>query len=302
MKPQTECLRCILTTRLREIEYSSLSPGEKIVLAKMIMSKLVNDFSLDSTELTRLASDLFQLTVTAPGVLDYYRLVKTQSMRRALALRDAHREHARYLDDYRRLRYLLKVSALGNLIDYGVMDHNFNEEIDPGIAENVEIAIDDSVKFYELVRKGGLKIMFLLDNAGEAVYDSLLVEYLRGKGNTTIGVVKDEPGFQNDVTLNDVIEVGLDKVFDEIVTPGCRSICSSIHLDKVSEDFKSLLNSVDLIIAKGMAHYEYLTDIDIGKPVLHIFIPKCDPISRSLGSVTYRGKPVVYLRFPESKL
>lgn len=297
MKPSPECLRCILNTRLREIEYSSLSPFEKVVLGKNILSTLIRDFSLDSAELTHLASRLFELVAeSAPDVLDYYRLVKAKSMQRALSIAGVHQEYIKGKNELEQLRYLLKLSALGNLIDYGVAEHDFNEEITSQIVEGAEVAIDDTLLFYELVRNGGVRIMYLLDNAGEAVYDSLVASYLRSRGNIVIGVVKDEPGFQNDVTLGDLISVGLDRFFDNVVTPGCNRICSSIHLDAVGKEFLDMLNSMDIVVAKGMAHFEYLSETSIGKPVLHVLIPKCAPVARALGSHLYKGKPVIYLR------
>ncbi|ADV65269.1 damage-control phosphatase ARMT1 family protein [Desulfurococcus mucosus] len=296
MKPQPECLRCILTTRLREIEYSTLSPTAKVALAKKLLVKLVDEFTLESTELSMLASRVFEdLVAEAPDIVDYYRLIKARSMRIALSNVEVHRKHAERLGDYERLHYLLKLSALGNLIDYGVAEHVFEEHIEPSMVEKAEPAIDDSHRLYELVERRGLRVLFLLDNAGEAVYDSLLAEYMRGKGSMVIGVAKDEPGFQNDVTLSDLLASGLDKAFDMVITPGCRGVCSSIHLEKTSEDFRRLLGSVDLIIAKGMAHFEYLYEAGIGKPVLFILTPKCNPVAAALGSRLYRGKPVIYL-------
>ncbi|MGB2580908.1 MAG: ARMT1-like domain-containing protein, partial [Thermoplasmata archaeon] len=46
--------------------------------------------------------------------------------------------------------------------------------------------------------------------------------------------------------------------------------------------FGERLRSYDLIIAKGMANYESLSETDIG-PVAYLLRTKCDPIADSLG-------------------
>lgn len=297
MKPKPECLRCLLNVRLRDIEYSSLKPEGKVALAKKVLGSLIEEFNLETAELTTLASSLFELVVkSAPDIVDYYKLIKKRSMRIALESIGVHRRYLEGKGDFERLYYLLKLAALGNIIDYGVAEHSFKEELDPLLIEKTELAIDDSRILYDMIKRGGLRVLYLLDNAGEVVYDALLAEYIRGKGNRVIGVAKDEPGFQNDVTLNDLVETGVDKAFDLLVTPGCRGVCSSIHLDKVDSSFKELLGSVDLVIAKGMANFEYLSSTSLGKPVLFILVAKCRPVAEALGSFFYLGKPVVLLK------
>ena len=49
-----------------------------------------------------------------------------------------------------------------------------------------------------------------------------------------------------------------------------------------SGEFGKRLREADLVIAKGMANYEALSETDIG-PVAYLLRTKCDPVADSLG-------------------
>jgi hypothetical protein len=57
MKPDIQCLRCIMSTRLREIEQLSLGRNEKLTLSKEIAAKIIEQFNWD-IELTDFASEV----------------------------------------------------------------------------------------------------------------------------------------------------------------------------------------------------------------------------------------------------
>ena len=125
----------------------------------------------------------------------------------------------------------------------------------------------------------------MFDNAGEAVLDIPLIKILRSMGNKVIGIAKEDPGFQNDLTISDALEAGLDKYVDELLSTGYPG--SSIHWDKISNEAKTKIKEADIVVAKGMAHWEYIIEIDLGKPVYHLLVPKCSVIAETLG--TRRG-------------
>ena len=294
MKPEIECLRCILSVRLREIEQANLSKEEKLHLAKMLISKMLEEFNWD-VELTRLASELFNYVVkSAPGVVEYYRSIKRASNRIALENISVHRDYALKLKGFERFHYLVKLSAVANLIDYGVADHKpLQDTLTPDVVEKREVARDDSLDFYNTVVRGGLKLVWLFDNSGEAVYDTLLIEELRKMSNKVYGLVKEEPGFQNDISLVDAEEMGLSNVLDGVISYGCH--CSTIHLEHISREVRDLINSSDIVVAKGMSHFEYLSEVELGKPTLFVLVPKCDPVARRIGGDS-RGKIVIYFK------
>ncbi|WP_440058953.1 damage-control phosphatase ARMT1 family protein [Thermogladius sp. 4427co] len=291
MKPSLECLRCLITTRLREVEESGLGDRAGVDVAKRVVARLLESFDLEG-ELTHIATDVFNFLVDlAPGVVEYYRRLRSYSNRLALGNLGVHLEYSSRLEGYERFRYLVKLSAVANAIDYGVAGHQpLETPLTPGFVESYVFGVDDTPEFYRLVSRGGLSVLWLFDNAGEAVYDTLLISEVRRMGNRVYGLFKEEPGFQNDITIVDAREIGLDKALDAAASYGARA--SSIHLEKIDGEARRLLEASDLVVAKGMSHYEYLSGVDLGKPVCYILIPKCDVVARAIKPGS-KGKIVV---------
>lgn len=286
MKPRFECLRCLLATRLREIERAQMDDQRKLELAREVIQEISRNFNYE-IELTEFASIVFNNMVSkAPEIIDYYQRVKSVSNKKALKNLKVHIDYVSKLGDYDRFKYLVKLSAIANLIDYGVADHTqIVEEIQPDHVVEYKTFIDDIDKLYEFVSKGNNKILWLFDNAGEAVYDMLLIREMSNMGNSVIGLAKDQPGFQNDVTARDLEEIEDKAAPSTIYTYGCN--CSTIHLEHVDRKVLEIINEADLIVAKGMGHFEYLSEIHIDKSICSILIPKCNPVAEKIGRGSY---------------
>ncbi len=293
MKPKPECLRCILSVRLREIEGTSVSDELKVQVAKELLKLLIEEFSLDR-ELTQLAMITFKFVISRlPEVVAYYEKIRSISNLQALHDLPVHEVYlARLVNDYERFRYLVKLSGIANVIDYGVAEHSANiVSIDPSKVENTEIFIDHTHEFFEVVRKGSLNILWLFDNAGESIYDMLLIKEIRSMGNSVYGFVKEDPGFQNDITLRDAMSSGLTSVLSGVIVYHG----STIHIENLNEEALKSIEKADLIVAKGMSHYEYLSERFLSKPVVFILVAKCDPVANSV-SAGSRNKVICLFR------
>lgn len=282
MKPEPECLRCLLTVRLKEIENINIDDEEKLAVSKEIIELITKEFTYE-VELTKFATRIFnELLRRAPEIAQYYDKIKRYSNEHAFLSLKVHEKHVSALQQEHRFKYLLKLSILGNMIDYGVAEHSPRSiEITPEMVEKANIHIDDSDRLFNYVKNGGRVILWLFDNAGEAIYDLLLIKELREMGNIVVGLVKDYPGFQNDITIKDALEWKFYEVLNELHTYGC--LCSTIHIDSVDKDILDLIERSNLIIAKGMSHFEYLSDLKLEKPICFLLVPKCKPVARKLG-------------------
>lgn len=282
MKPAPECIRCLLTIRLRELEQSGIDDQSKLEAALELV-QLVSNMVKSGEELTVIASRAFDLvTKKAPDVAGYYAILKRSTNERVQAFLEDHKKNIEKLQGYARFEYLVKLSAIGNLIDYGVAGHSVLEpsSITPDLVYNYDYCLNNTRELYDLVSRGGRKVLWLFDNSGEALYDILLISEIKRMDNTVWGLVKDEPGFQNDVTTFDAMTIGLSRVLDAIESYGYSG--STIHVEQISSKARQMLMNADLVIAKGMSHYEYLSELDLGKPVVFILIPKCRPVARNV--------------------
>ncbi len=280
MKYDALCIQCILQVRLREINSAVADRDRAIELSLKVVEHALKLFR-DGCELTRIASSTYSLIAKAsPEVVNYYRAAKMDSIAYSWSII---RDLDRYVGDLRGFelfKALTKISIAGNAIDMGVFGHEFR-----GISlEDVisrELAIDHTVDFYRHVKTGGRKIIWLFDNAGEAVFDLPLIDELRRLGNRVVGLVKEEPGFQNDLSINDLNGSRIVDHLDEVILTGYSG--ATIHLNEISSEARRALGESSIVVAKGMSHYEYLIDVNLGIPVLHLLIPKCDVIARTIG-------------------
>ncbi|MDY7019236.1 MAG: ARMT1-like domain-containing protein [Chloroflexota bacterium] len=171
-------------------------------------------------------------------------------------------------------RDYLRLAAAANAID-------FFKELD-GVVEDIrkpiDFTIDDSCYLEGKLRDGG-KVLYLADNAGEVYFDLALLSYMRRFADT-IYVVKPSP-VQNDATLEDVRNSGLESKFGKIITTGIAS--PGIIISLASEEFKHEFESAELIFAKGMGYYESLSDLPSKGRVFYCLKAKCNPVADSLG-------------------
>lgn len=292
MRPRRECIRCITSVRLGEVINTISDEERSLEIQLKLLEKIRGEF-MGNNELTIIASNIFEWLISeAPEIIDYYRGVRRRAIDKALENIGVFREYAGRLEGYERFRFAVKVSIAGNILDMGVHGHTPPENIGLEYVLNTPLAIDDTYKLYRFVREGGRRITWLFDNAGESIYDTVMIDLLRSYDNTVIGIVKNDPGFQNDLTISDVEYAGLDKHLDDIIPMGAGR--STIHLDKVSRRVIDAVKSSNLVVSKGMANYEYLSGIDLGRPIAFLLVPKCRPVADSLG--VEKNVFVAYLR------
>ena len=120
----------------------------------------------------------------------------------------------------------------------------------------------------------------MTDNAGEIVFDILLVEQMKNMGLSVMIAVKGGP-IINDAILEDAEASGMSTIADKVITTGVDAV--GLALNEVSAEFLSVYNSVDLIFAKGMGYAETLTEYKLKKPHVLLFRTKCNPVANSFG-------------------
>ncbi len=201
---------------------------------------------------------------------DPYREAKAASTRQALALYPRLKALVREADDP--LDVAVRLSIAGN-----IMDAARGQECD--LWSTVErvlaqpFAADDGMAFREALAGAG-KVLYLADNAGETVFDRVLIEALDAP---VVYAVKGGPTL-NDATREDALAAGVDRVA-EIVSTG--SDAPGTILDRCSEEFRKLYERAELIIAKGQANYETLSEA--GSKVFCLLQTKCPVIARDVG-------------------
>ncbi|MFP4655865.1 MAG: damage-control phosphatase ARMT1 family protein [Methanohalobium sp.] len=178
-------------------------------------------------------------------------------------------------------RRAVLASVIGNTFDFGVVgfdvapdvfDQTFNQTFEQGLD------VDDTSSMFEMLDD----VVYIADNCGEILLDTIVFDIIRELGGTVTLVVRGAP-ILNDVTLEDVYNYGIDKKVDHLLTTGSNAI--GVNFDDVSDKLLKAFDNASLIISKGMANYETLSEHNLG-PIAYLLKTKCESVASDLGLET----------------
>ncbi len=170
-------------------------------------------------------------------------------------------------------------SIIANTFDYGVMDHRVAEE---DFMEYFTTQLEKGLAIDHLDDIRGLcrgRVVYLTDNCGEIVVDTLFMREIKKICERLSVVVRGRP-ILSDATVEDAIKAGVDRIVDEILTNGEGAV--GIIEEELPEDTLERLEKADIIVAKGMANYESLSESRF-KPIAFLMTAKCEPVARDVG-------------------
>lgn len=177
----------------------------------------------------------------------------------------------------------LRLAIAGNIIDYGA---NASFDIEETIKKVIisDFAIDHSKELIQKIKTSS-RILYIGDNAGEIVFDKLLIEMIMHP-HMTFAVRGSH--VLNDATIEDAKQVGMNLVAD-VISNGYDA--PSTLLSECSDEFMHYYNEADLIISKGQGNYEGLMNENNSR-IFHLLMVKCDVIAELLN--VNKGSFVVY--------
>lgn len=227
-----------------------------------------------------IASRVYQVIREVSGNPDPYKSIKQDSTTRALALYPVLKQMANEARDP--LAAAIKIAAAGNVIDYGVGSSHLIEAEADRILEN-DFAVFDMAAFLRHM-EGADRILYIADNAGECVFDRVLIEVLN---RPVTYVVRGYP-IINDATAKDAASAGIDQVA-QIISSGTDA--PGTVIETCSEGFLRLFEKPHLRISKGQGNYEALSDQK--QPIFFLLKAKCSVIARDLdvceGQMVFKG-------------
>ena len=276
LKIWPRCIPCIYDVRVREILESKLEDEEKIEALREF-TRYFADLITPGASTIVLATIGFRKVKELLEEEDIYREFKEKSYRIALSVIEDVRKEALSKNGYEKFLYLVKASIAGNILDPGAPlgkgPENFLETV-----RGLKLARDETRKLYEQLEKAS-KVTFLLDNAGEVVFDALLLEELKNMGLSLDIVAKSLP-YQNDVTVEEIRRIGLDR-FGRIL--GTGSDAGGIIRGMISEEVFKSMEEADLVISKGMANFESFLDETPRARIFVMLVAKCLPVAIAAG-------------------
>ncbi len=176
-----------------------------------------------------------------------------------------------------RLLTAVELAIAGNIIDYGAkntldIDEEIKRILDGDFAS--EKAVFDYQGFRDALAKVD-EILYLGDNAGETVFDKLLIEEMKVK---VAYVVRGGPAI-NDALVEDARTCGIEEVA-EIVSNGSDVPGTVLRL--CSEEFLGLYKNAGMIISKGQGNFETLSG-EKNAPIFFLLKAKCPVVAGIIG-------------------
>jgi uncharacterized protein with ATP-grasp and redox domains len=277
VKVEAECAACLLARATAEAYQGTTNPALRFRAIKEVI-KLLNRELRPTTVPADIGTKRDRLIKQLTGSDDPYRRSKKMSNEKAVKLLPyAKKLVEKSYNQQERFKKACLCAIVGNILEFDIPGHTFTfQTLTKSFRDAAkDLVVDDVDKAYELAKKAK-SVLYLADNAGEIVFDTLLVEQLKNMGLTVTYVVKGGPVI-NDATLEDVAPSGMDKLADKVVTTGTDAV--GLLPKEVSQEFLKVYEAAELVFAKGMGYAETLTELKLTKPHLLLFRTKCNPVA-----------------------
>lgn len=274
MKTHPECIPCAFNQIIKMGRLLNIS--EEIILDIMRdFSRILKDIDFSKPPVV-MAREIKKIILEKTGVEDPFYRMKREENKLALSLLPELRRLVEESDD--ELIQAIRIAIAGNILDAVVERGGELEEVLKKSLE-MEFAVFDYGDFKRELNETDT-ILYISDNAGEIVFDRVLIEVLKKLGKKVIVAVRGEP-ILNDATLEDAREAGIHEVA-ELITTG--SPYPGTFLNSVSKEFLEIYRNTKLKIAKGQGNFETLSSENGG--LYFLFMVKCPVIAKELGVPT----------------
>jgi len=269
MKARVGCVPCYLKQALSAAREVTDDPEEQLKVLRAVAEEAPY-YSLEATPAENSTYALW-LTNKILNCSDPFHSKKSAYNRLALEAYERLREIVDTSEEG--LRTAVKIAAAGNIVDLGILGE---VDVEAALTEVLTsgFAIDDFPEFARALFSAK-RVLYLGDNAGEIVFDRILIEEFGEKD--VVFAVKGAP-ILNDATLEDAWAAGMDKVA-QVMSNGSPMI--GTNLKGCSPEFQREFWSADLIIGKGQGNFETLDGLQA--PLFFILRAKCEEVATELG-------------------
>jgi damage-control phosphatase, subfamily I len=269
MRTYLDCYPCFLRQALSAARFTDADESAQLQIVDATL-ELLREVPADANP-PQIADKVHRVVRGVLDVEDPYRQAKESSTQAALSLYPWLSELVAQSTDP--VETAIRVAIAGNIIDYGASDTLADLRTTVLQVMNAPIEPYDLAALRTVLARAPW-VLYLADNAGETVFDRVLIETLRVP---VTYVVKGGPTL-NDATRADAVAAGLEscaKVIDSGVdAPGTDP-------ERSSHEFRHAFETAPVVLAKGQANYESLSDA--GERVFHLLRVKCAVIAQDLG-------------------
>ena len=271
MKSDPECLICMLRQALNTVRVVTQDRN----LQQKVLKRVAQE--VQGTDLSKnpalISTPVYQIVSEMTGAADPYKASKVETNQEALKMLPELQALVDRANDP--LKTALHVAVTGNIIDLGIgQDYDLKRDVKEIL--NKRFAIDHIESFKRELQQGRT-LLYLGDNAGEIVFDRVLIEEIMKVGVDVTFSVKSSPVI-NDALMEDAVYAGLTDIV-RVIETGSGDI--GVNLDRSSEEFRHAFESADVIIGKGHGNFETCTGLPYN--LYFLLKAKCDVVASELG-------------------
>ncbi len=275
MKMHDKCLPCVVNQAIKVADLTGIENKEPL-LREVFAYLSCMDFNTTTPEII---GDVFEQIKRYTNNQDPYK--ETRQFYNAMFLEHVPIFEERIDRSNNPLLEAIRYAVVGNMIDFNPIHATVIEDIE-GYFEHINemtMAFDDSQQLMKDILKGK-NLLYLGDNCGEICLDKILMKKIKAL-NPAMHIqfaVRGKP-VVNDSIVEDAYDVGIDEIA-EVIDNGDGSLGTVLH--RTSDGFRKHYEQADIIIAKGQANYECLSEEK--KNIYFMLMTKCDVIANDIGA------------------
>jgi uncharacterized protein with ATP-grasp and redox domains len=271
MKTYLDCIPCLIRQGLDSVRAVTDDPAvQEWVLREALRAAREMDMRQPAPAM---AQHIHRLVRELSGNVDPYRQIKERFTQLALGIYPYLESCVAEATDA--MATAVQLAIAGNVIDLGVSGRLDEAQIHRAIDKALTVPLRGYVPSFSKAVSSAGSILYLADNAGEIVFDRLLIEQI-GPEKVTLAVRGS--AVINDATADDAQAAGLNEIV-EVIDNG--SDAPGTILGDCSDAFRHRFDQADLIIAKGQGNYETLSEVP--EDIFFVLMAKCPVIARDLG-------------------
>jgi hypothetical protein len=274
MRLQDKCLPCVVNQVIKVANITGINTKEELLREVFTYLSKMN---FDETT-PEIIGEIFEMIKRHTNNPDPYK--ETRNYYNTLFMELLPEFESKIEQAENSFMSVIRYAIVGNIIDFNPIHNTLLEDIYDCFEkmEQLELAIDDSHALMKDISNAGT-LLYLGDNCGEICMDKILLKKIK-ELNPNVKLlfgVRGKP-VVNDSISEDAYYVGIDE-YAEVIDNGDGSL--GTVLNRTSPAFKEVYKKADVVIAKGQANYECLSEEN--KNIYFLLMTKCDVIAKDIG-------------------
>ena len=285
-----DCIPCILKMTLSSLRKLPLDESSvKALYADILRLPALRGQVWDITS-PEIIEDVWKKIVAKVNSRDPFSETKSKQNQKIMALYPLLEKMINDAADP--LKLAVKLAILGNSMDFMVADSSLAME--KSIEEKAKLPLADMnfSRFKKQLEKARNLLIFG-DNAGEIVFDRLLIELIKNRYQPEITFVVRSVPTLNDATLTEARDVGIERIAN-VIENGIDGPLPGTILSRCSDDVNNRVGDSDLIISKGGGNFDTLDEERkyLNKKISFLLLSKCAPHHNNFGVNLYH--PILF--------